>query len=89
MSCNHSIWEKPCLSPADAGLDLDLWYIENILTDNDTNTFKHQDPVAATLSPLGNSQNSKWQQRRITPFYEATVKVCTGQKSAFLYQKDS
>ena len=46
------------------------------------NTFKHQNPVDANLSPLGDSQNSKWWNRGITPFYESTVtglywsKVC-------------
>ena len=53
------------------------------------NTFKHQNPVDATLSPLGNSQNSKWRQRGITPFLEPTVKACSGQKSAFSCQKES
>ena len=28
--------EASAFSPADAGLDLDLWYIENILTDYDS-----------------------------------------------------
>ena len=37
----YFFWKKNIIlgilnSPADAGLDLDLWYIENILTDYDS-----------------------------------------------------
>ena len=32
------------ISPADAGLDLDLWYIENILTDYDSQHLQTSEP---------------------------------------------
>ena len=36
LICLYFCCVKSYISPADAGLDLDFWYIENILTDYDS-----------------------------------------------------
>ena len=44
-------------------VDLDLGFIENVLTDYDSQQLQKQNQHDATLASLGNSHNSRWRPK--------------------------
>ena len=75
-------------SLADSGVDLDLQCIENFLI-MIANTFRNKNPFDATLSPLGNSHNSRWRPRGFSSVEILKYKVCIVQNASFSDQISS
>ena len=47
------------------------------------NTFRNKNPLDATLSPLGNSHNSRWRPRGLSSVKTSKYKTSIGQNSNF------
>ena len=47
------------------------------------NTFRNKNPLDATLSPLGNSHNSRWRPRGLSSVKTLKYKTCIVQNSNF------